>query len=78
MKKSVACIVKKKVVTYWIAVMPDGKEVEIRGVAKNKLKNGMKLNGELMVEHVQHKDDDGSYARSYSIEEWLQVNRIQS
>jgi len=71
--KQVTCHCKQKVIRYWVAVAPDGTELEIRGVSEKKLKNGMKLTGEIIQQQVQDMYADGSYARSYTIEEWLQV-----
>lgn len=73
-KAFVTCRCKEKVIKYWVAITPEGKEIEIRGIAKKNLKNGMKLTGEIMVDEVQDKYTDGSYARSFTIEEWLQVS----
>lgn len=72
-KALVTCRCKEKVIKYWVAITPEGKEIEIRGIAKKNLKNGMKLTGEIMEDEKQDKYADGSYARSFTIEEWLQV-----
>ena len=72
-KALVTCRCKEKVIRYWVAITPEGKEIEIRGIAKKNLKNGMKLTGEIFKDEVQDKYEDGSYARSFTIEEWFQV-----
>lgn len=73
-KALVTCRCKEKVIKYWVAITPEGKEIEIRGIAKKNLKNGMELTGEIIEDEVQDKYTDGSYARSFTIEEWLQVS----
>ena len=70
----VTCRCKEVVIKYWVAVTPDGREVDIRGIENDNLKDGMELTGILMEDTVQHQYEDGSYARSYSIDEWLQVS----
>ena len=72
--KTITCIVKKKKVEYWVAVTPNGKKVEIRGISENDLYEGMQLIGVLHEDYVQQKYSDGSYSRDTTIEEYLEVD----
>ena len=71
--ENIKAVAKEIVIRYWVAVLPDGKEVEIRGINKKKLKEGMELTGDYIETDEQNKYEDGTYARSYSVIEYLQV-----
>ena len=73
-KPIVTCRCKRVVIEYFVAVTPDGDEVEIRGKDKKDLKDGEELIGELNEDWVQQQYDNGEWSRSYSIDKWLQVS----
>jgi len=70
-----SAICKERVIRYWVAVLPDGREVEIRGIKEKKLKDGMELKGDLIETTEQNKYTDGTYSRSYTVIEYLQVKK---
>ncbi len=70
----VTCRCKRIVVEYFVAVTPDGDEVEIRGKDKKDLKDGEELIGELNEDCIQQRYDNGEWSRSYTIEKWLDVS----
>lgn len=72
--KNISCVVRKKVVEYFVAITPNGEEIEIRGVDKSNLSDGQILKGAEIYTEVQDKYTDGSYARSYHVEHYLEVN----
>ena len=72
-QETIKCIVKKIVIERFVAITPDGKEIEIRGIDKKKIIDGMSIEGHFHSKEIQDKYSDGSYARSYHTDEWLQV-----
>lgn len=70
---AVTCRCKKIVIERYVAVLENGEEIEIRGIPKRKLKDGMQLIGTVCEDERQLKYSDGTYSRSYVEEKWLQV-----
>ena len=73
-KPHVKCRCKKVVIEYFVAVTPDGDEVEIRGIHEKNLKDGLELVGTLEEDYVQQQYENGEWSRSYTIEKWLDVS----
>ena len=71
---AVTCRCKKIIIERYVAVLDNGEEIEIRGIPKSKLKDGMELTGIIKEDERQLKYSDGTYSRSYIEEKWLQVN----
>jgi hypothetical protein len=71
---AVTCRCKKIVIERYVAILENGEEIEIRGIPKSKLKDGMELTGIIKEDERQLKYSDGTYSRSYIEEKWLQVN----
>ena len=69
----ITCTVKKKVIEYWVAETSEGKELEIRGISKNKLAEGAKLNGFFKSDEVPVQYNDGTYSHDITIESWFEV-----
>lgn len=70
---NVKCRCKKIVIEQYVAVLENGEEIEIRGISKLELKDGMELVGIVKEDERQHQYTDGTYSRSYIHEKWLQV-----
>ena len=71
---AVTCRCKKIVIEMYVAILENGEEIEIRGISKRKLKDGMQLMGTICEDEKQLKYSDGTYSRSYVEEKWLQVS----
>lgn len=71
-----SAVAKHNVVEYWTAVLDDGEEISIRkeDALKLGLKDGQSIKGLVEEDYVQHRYTDGTYARSYSVEKWFDVD----
>lgn len=71
-----SAVAKRHVVEYWTAVLDDGEEISIRkeDALKLELKDGQSIKGLVEEDYVQNRYEDGSYARSYSVDKWFEVD----
>lgn len=68
-------VARKIVMEYWVAELPTGEKVSLKtnDVAWLDIKDGQPVNGKVIEKEVQDKYADGSYARSYSVHKWFEV-----
>ena len=58
--------IRKRVIEYWVAELPNGEAIDISAPLES-LVDGKEVEGEVLETDMQHKNEDGSFARSFTI-----------
>lgn len=76
----VTAIIKKEIFESYKAILNDGTKISIKeyDVLNKKLKDGEIVTGYISSEEKEIQYEDGTYSRDLSIEEWFNIDKIES